>query len=495
MALDNHRRGLEILLILIMTLASLSSINHFHDWGGDFAQYLNNAKDLVTGNTTQQREILDHENFTPLSRGAGFSLLLSPLYSLFHDQIAAYTTLISIAFIFVTLILFRFFLHQSFQPVVGLLLTLCFALNPDVFVQKLEILPTFPFLILLYIGFIWFNQKQDRQVLLLGIISGLMVSFRNVGWVFVLAVCLHLGFHLLRHFQWSAVLRLMAYLLVVSIVDIVVKWIVFRTLSFENLAWYDSVFTPGQMWEKMQENIRYYYDLFHLFFRQYLIRLPFTYYEKVFLLFVLMGFLTRLKQWKLTDTFLVIYMMLILSYFWQSGMRFLVPVLPIVLTYMGFGLQWLTGFLSRGRKPAILMATVLLSGLLLAGQLGQTMKIWSRAKNPVNGPQLTDAAAAFSYVENNISPTEPIAFHKPWVLHHFTDRISMAINPKDGLKGFSMRYFEDKMTRFEVKYVLVGINPEDRAIYNKDLVSAVGSKADFSEIWSNDSFVLLVKEE
>ncbi|MDW3197530.1 MAG: hypothetical protein R8G66_34510 [Cytophagales bacterium] len=489
-----YRYHVESFLIIFLGSVLLTSINHTHDWGGDFAQYMNNASDLINGTKTQQQEILDHENFTPLSRGAGFSLLLAALYPVFQDSIAPYTIFISLCLIIASIGLFQFFKKEGLSPWLSLAMVLIFVLHPLVVVQRMEILPTFPFLILLFIGFSIVDQSSKKSILLLGMVVGLMISFRNVGWVFMAALFIHEGIDLLKSFHWQKVFRVLLIVIVSQVVDLLIKWIVFGQLSFENLSWYDSVFTPAQMWLKVQENFFYYYDLIHLFFRQYLVQVNHTLYEKAFLALVLLGFLSRLRSWKLYDTFFLLYLALILTYFWQSGMRFLVPVLPIILGYLGSGMKWLLSKFIKEEHPRWLVFSLCLPIIFLIGQANESMAAIQQAKSTVPGPQSPAAIEAFDFIRRHTDPAQSIAFHKPWVLHHYTGRVSMAINPKNGIEGFSMSYLVDKMQRFKVDYLLISIDPKDVAIYNQTLVSAISGDTRLTERRRNDAFVFFVIE-
>lgn len=483
----------RVLLILVLVPLGFSSINSSHDWGGDFAQYLNNAKDLVNGSYHETPEVLDHENFTPLTRGAGFSLILAGFYPFFKDEIFGYTTLISFMWILASLVLFQYFKTHEFRAPIGILMVMVFALNPSVFALKLEILPTFLFLTFLYIGLI-LAEQQHKNVFLLALVTGLMISFRNVGWVFVLAVIIHLGYDLVRVFQWHKVLKITTFLLLTLSIDLVIKWLVFRNLSFENIFWYGSAIAPGLGLPGLQQNIGYYYELIHVFVKPFLWGSPHSYFQKFVLIIVFIGFISRLRNWQIADTFFVIYLLLLFFYPAQSGMRFLIPVVPMVIVYLALGLNWIIQSFDRKRRLTVLLP-FLVMGLFLFNQVGEIWTIRQKSKALIYGPQTSDASEAFEYIKTHVSKDEIVVFHKPWVLHHYTDRISMAINPKKGPQSLTMSYLDQKIATFEAKYLMVCIDPLDRAVYHEGLVYSLKENEAFNKVWSNDSFVLLVRDE
>ncbi len=484
-----HRNLPEIILTILVGIVVFSSANTFHDWGGDFAQYLDNARDLVSGQKNQQNEVLDSINFAPTTRGSGFSLMLSSIFLVFGGEIIFFTTFLSFIFLSGILVLYWYYLKFELNKSLAFLLSLAFALHPEVLALKFEILPTFPFLVLLYLFFLNEKSIYSNQLWLVALLAGLLVSFRNVGWVLYISIMIHLGIAATKGLKRTELIRLIGFAMIVPGVEFITKWIVFGTPTSENLSWYQQAFHLNDQlvfWNRLL----YYYDQFLIVFKPgYLgaFALPFS---KFMIILAFIGWCCRVyrKHWSIADTFVICYGILLILYEGVSGIRFLIPVLPIVLLYWTTGVHFVLIKLNERTINKVRMT--LIFGFILL-YLPNTIALIQKAKSPISGPNNSDAQEAFSYVRNSISEHEATAFHKPWVFHYYTDRTSMAINPKNGRDRLSMDYLVDKMTRFKVDYLLLSISPADFAIYDESFIIAIQTDKRFTEQWRNNSFVFL----
>lgn len=70
--MSNRIYYLILLITLILPLGFIIGINDYHDWGGDFAQYLNQTQDFISGNITTKYAVLNYEEVSPKQRGSGF---------------------------------------------------------------------------------------------------------------------------------------------------------------------------------------------------------------------------------------------------------------------------------------------------------------------------------------------------------------------------------------------------------------------------------------
>lgn len=484
-----QRNRPEILLIVILGIILISSVNRTHDWGGDFAQYLDNTRDMVVGNIEPTHEVLDGINFAPATRGAGFSLLLAPIYLFFGDEILHFTTYISSIFLLCVLILHKFNRKSGLSTPLAWLLTLTFALHPDVIALKFEILPTFPFLALLYLFFQNDQIRSNKQLAFVTLLVGIMISFRNVGWSVYLVALIHFSLSWIKSKNRTKLIHVIGFSLAVPLIVMFIKWVVFRSTTTENLSWYGTAFHMED-WQTLGNRLLYYYDQLLNFYKIAFLGSFGLIVGKVMILLTLLGWGYRLfqKKWSMTDSFIVCYGLILIFYEGVSGIRFLIPILPLLLLCWVNGLAFIllkAREVLSNRIQLAAITTILV--LFLPG-------IWTlilKAKTPIPGPNTPVSKEAFTYIQNNLSTHEATAFHKPWVFHYYTGRTSMAINPKNGKEGFSMDYLVNKMTRFKVAYILVSINPNDVAVYNHKLVMTLQEDPRFTERWRNDDFAFL----
>ena len=483
-----HRFLPEILLIALMGIILFSSVNHTHDWGGDFAQYLDNARDLITKANAPGDEVLDGINFAPASRGAGFSLLIAPVYLLFGDAILHFTIFISVFALLVTLILFKFYQKSGLNTPLAFLLTLIFILNPATFQLKFEILPTFPFLALLYIIFIHKKAKSAKQLGLLALLVGCLISIRNVGWVCYLSLFIHVLISWVKHPVPKELLKLMGFALIAPLTEMTIKWLVFGYATEENLSWYGSTFHLND-WSVFWDRLVYNYDQLLVFFKPTSMGTTGLTFGKLMIAITFLGWGYRLyqKHWGLADTFTLCYGLILLLYEGVSGIRFLIPVLPMALFYWIIGIIFLLSRLKEELANRIKLA--FLTSFLLMTFPG-TWTLLRQSQFPIAGPNTTEAQEAFDYIQQTLSEQEVTAFHKPWVFHYYTDRVSMPINPKTGMKGFTMPYLVEKMKKYQVNHILVSIAEWDKVIYNSKLIHGIREDTRFIRQWQNESFAL-----
>lgn len=484
-----QRNRPEISLVVILGILLILSVNRTHDWGGDFAQYLDNTRDLVIGSNELTHEVLDGINFAPATRGAGFSLLLAPIYLIFGDDILHFTIYISSIFLLCVVVLFKFNRKSGLSTPIAWLLTLAFALHPDVIALKFEILPTFPFLALLYLFFQNDQIKSNKQLALVTLLVGTLISFRNVGWSVYLVALIHFSVSWIKSKNRTNLVHVIGFALAVPLIDMFIKWVVFGSTTTENLSWYGTAFHVED-WQTLGNRLLYYYDQLLSFFKVAVLGIIGLTIGKVMILLTLLGWGYTLfqKKWSMADSFIVCYSLILIFYEGVSGIRFMIPILPLLLLYWANGLALILVKVREVLSNRIQLATIItILVLFLPG-------IWAlilKAKTSIPGPNTPASQEAFTYIQNNLSTHEATAFHKPWVFHYYTGRTSMAINPKNGKEGLSMDYLVNKMTRFKVAYILVSINPNDVAIYNHKLVIDLQEDSRFTERWRNDAFAFL----
>ena len=161
------------------------NISEKHSWGDDYAQYLYQARDFLSSEKSEL-EILNYQDFSPKERGPGFSLLISPIYYLFQNSIKYHKLFISFFYTLMGLVLFFFFRKKlRFEKqivLIPLLLALNVLYNYNVYLMKLYIIPVFPFMVVLYLVFLLKNNQKIFVFLIIGFLTGCLISTKNLGW-------------------------------------------------------------------------------------------------------------------------------------------------------------------------------------------------------------------------------------------------------------------------------------------------------------------------
>ena len=141
---------LNIVFVIFTLPIIFININSKHDWGDDFAQYLDQAKHFVNIEKPVESKILDSENYSPHERDVGFSLLITPCYYFFGNQISPFIYLISSSLFLLGLTLtslYKKIYNTKNDKLLPYLMVIVLLFNYHVLLLKMEILPIFPFML------------------------------------------------------------------------------------------------------------------------------------------------------------------------------------------------------------------------------------------------------------------------------------------------------------------------------------------------------------
>lgn len=122
-------------LACVSGLLMLALIDGSHNWGGDFSQYIAQAKALIAGtiptqiaNNTLMMSLNDFP-YGPNVYPWGYPLLLAPVLAIFGENLAALKC-VNIALFSLFIICFYCYVARRFSMGASITLTLAFALNP-----------------------------------------------------------------------------------------------------------------------------------------------------------------------------------------------------------------------------------------------------------------------------------------------------------------------------------------------------------------------------
>ena len=179
--------------------------------------------------------------------------------------------------------------------------------------------------------------------------------------------------------------------------------------------------------------------------------------------------------------FAVFHMAILILYPGRQGLRFILPILPIMLFFLFVGSSEFGNWLSRNwrnenRSRFIdgLMVAALFIGIAGPVILNSIQHEPSPISSYVaSGPYSENSQDVFDYIRNNSGEDDSIVFWKPRVLSYFTNRRSaFAVSLEDLTSGrygyvlvFLTEYSDEQMGRLLV--TVTSSNPENfRPIYN-----------------------------
>ena len=473
-------RSLIIWLFLLPILLTPTSNNN--DWGDDYCQYLDQTEDLMRSNQ-EKPDVIHPDTYAPAHRGEGFSLLLALPY-FFENTHSSYLVFISFSLILLGGVLYRYFadkadlLKGSSLPI---LLTLVIIYNYQVLRLKMEILPIYPFMAAVYTAHYLIGRTDRNMTLYIAFIAGLAISIANMGYALYISIVVYYFYQWLKKDGNIGVRKLVYMIFIPIITDQLIKRLVLGSWSYENLSWYENVFSFNSITQTITANLEVYCNAFLYFFEQeiwgwanILIRIA------VLILFPI-GLVVRWwKGWKPEDLFLFIYLFILLLYPYQNaGIRFILPIFPLILLYIAQGSITIFERMKLRIKPLVMIFFI---GILLSNTINVFNLVSSR-ELPKAGPQTTDATDCFDYIKEHIKEGEVIAFLKPWALHYYTGKTTFPIKPDSPNIPAS-----SDLQRNNVRYILVSTDPGDQAVYNPILAEQIRMDSSFSIVWSNECF-------
>jgi hypothetical protein len=475
--------------LIILSCLHLFSINvkDSHDWGDDFAQYIHQAKNITKGVSQSETGYIFNKNLPlsgPPAYSMGFPLLLAPVYALAGNSIISFSYLISTFFLLCALIFFRFF-RKYLSAFSSYLLVLIFVSNTWMLDFKMEIVSDIPFTFFLFLAVVLYSdlKKPVYSFILLGLISGFLISIRSLGTAFIIAVVIHELLAYKKEKGTTGRQRLayaaLLFPLISAGVFVFINYILFDIPRghFEESSRF---FTNENIYDKILVNINYYFDVFLNLFN--------TVPENRYALFstliksgmfslMLLGFFIRIKKRiSFIEIFLIIYMIVLYTYpYSYSGYRFLIPVTPIFLLYAAEALRFLQHSLSWNKKIIYTLAIV---SFYLAYKYDWQI-ILNDQNTVLQGPQRLDSRAAFEHIKASTSKDARILFRKPRALALYTNRNCFENKPDESFVNL-----QNQLLEYNIDYILINEEISDDTI--KSFVAK--NTGNVQLVWNNSTF-------
>lgn len=427
-------------LILVFSLLLplfFININDHHDWGDDFAQYIQQTINIVNGvEQGQSNYVFNNENqyFGPPTYTVGFPVLLAPVYFLFGNSIIAFSYYITLILVLTMILVFKL-LNNYYQFTIALISTLLFAYNPWILRFKGEILSELPFTlflilsIYLYIRTLKSNSLRSNYVLM-GLSIGYCMLIKGIGIVLLFAI---LSDRLLFLFKTKKLNIKKAELFnwCLSLASAIGIYLLFSELLFpikiNTYGFFYDLLYFEDMANTLLQTSKYYILVFQNFFPPENGYWTFaSLITKSFLLtFFLLGlFLKSLKDPGIKEIITIIYLFIIFSFpNTTQGFRYLLPIFPIMLFHILYGISSIK--LSKGLHRKLFFIIIVISiGYQYKGDLYSVVD----NKEVINGPQHPKSIELFKYIEEETKPNSRFVFARPKALGLYCSRKSYSNN-------------------------------------------------------------------
>lgn len=471
----NHSRQRFFLFLILAVIGGfyLATLRPGQRWNDDFSQYIHHALNIVNGRDYRDTGYL----YDPITAVIGprfyppvFPLLLAPEVALFGLNLTAMKVVVILFFL-----LFLGVFAWSFKedlPFPFLATAICIlGFNPYFWDIKDNIVSDLPFLFFLYLamGVIqWSYARPDRpdrrtwkRALLLGLLLYLIFGTRSAGAILVPALFL---FEILR-------LKRLSPFPVIALAVLGVLWLI-QHLAIPGSDGYGDqlVFFP----RVILNNLHLYFDGFFAIWANGFLTAFQAGLFAILTFFAGWGVFIRLKKGiSIYELFAALYLVLLLFWRANQGMRFLIPLAPLFVLYFAQGLVqfWrLAAPRTRITASMVILAAILLS---YVGVYSQT------SFGPFQeGVETHNSQELFTFIRQNTQAGEPLLFIWPRALALYTGRPASGYSTLEN-EHFTLGFAQNK----GIHYFIVKTGEDYLRLLVKrypDLFEKVFSNPDFS---------------
>ncbi len=409
-------RSLVLGVVAAITILHLLTLRDGHDWGGDFSLYLQHAENIAGGRPyVSSRYIHDSHlagNVPPAAYPPVFPLLLAPAFAVWANP--PLTVLKAVVVVLFSLALLTVYstLRTRLSAGQALLATAAVGLNPFLWQFKDSILSDLPFLLFAYLT-LWLatrlleGSSSERDSPLLAVTTGLTlylaIGTRTVGIALMPTLLAYESITRRRFPKTTALTASVAVALVA-----VQSWLLGATSSY------------GGMWRlelsALLHNLYSYPAASWHLFDNGQSQTVAVVLAALLGIVAMAGFVIVMKkQFSILEMFAVFYAIPLLLWPHYQGMRFLIPLVPLLFYWAIVAATEL-----RRRRPLTqyrIAVTILLLAVGISYVSHYATANYGRIK-----PGITDTAAEglFGWVHSHTTADDLLIFAKPRVLAYFT---------------------------------------------------------------------------
>lgn len=411
-----------------------------HNWGGDFAQYIQQAENIVEGKSQADTYyVFNPENpyLAPPSYSVGFPILLAPVYAIYGNNIRAYNIYMSIILLISGLLIFAF-LKQHLSLMHSMMAVLLFIYNPWILSFKASVISDLPFLMFFVAALVLFNGYRDslfRSILLGGIIAFAML-IRSIGVVLLVAIIAQFILRIIRIYKtkngdelkyWKTELLPVP----VALLFYIIVTVLILPIQSESISFFSTLFNFSELGGIVLTTLNYYIYYFQNFFETDAGAWGFTtaITKSAMLTFLIIGLISGLTEridYKLIILFF--YLGIVFSFpNTTQGFRYFIPVIPLLILYIFKGMYAIR--LEAIKKTSYLSIIIfVVIGLQYKRDITEVV---NQTRTVLEGPQQKESQAVFDFIRKQTEKKDTVVFTKPRVLGLYANRYSFTCAPED----------------------------------------------------------------
>jgi hypothetical protein len=475
----NNKKTQCLVLLLFSSIAIFyfATIRQGHDWGGDFSMYIHHAKNLSEGRDYADTGYLvnpDSFMLGPPTYPPVFPLLLVPIWKSLGFHLKAMKILVIFFFLLSLFIIWFSFKKKVSFGAAGLL-TAILGFNPYFWEKKDSVTSDIPFLFFCYVALYLidklnaaFPSRKNWPLysVAIGFTMYLAYGTRSIGLLLVPSVFL---FDILknRRISKSSVLSALVFGL----------FLIFQNLYFHSDTNYFLVLKHFSV-RSVMHNLIFYLSLpLALWNNGYSMFISKILFVALNIICIIGVVTSAKKQIDIHLIFMIVYLSFIVFWPTEGTLRYLIPVIPLYMLYILFGIESLNR-LPFG-KLGYAISVIFLTAIFLSYVGRYTQMEYGRFMSGIAKPETIEF---FDFVKQNTRENDVLIFRKPRVLALCTGRrASVYHQPYDPV--LLWHYFR----RINATYIVAGPFHSDNAF----LVPFLSNYGKYvKEVFSNGDFVV-----
>lgn len=455
------KRKAYLFLFVIIGLTAVIYLISFrpgHNWGGDFSQYIAQAKSIAEGYDFPGKFIGTYGTFI---YPWGFPLLLSPIYSLFGLNILAMKIYVSLFFLLSLLMIFLLF-QKKFVYTQTLLLVSIFALNPYFFHFKDSVLSDIPFFLFSLSSIfliqqiviekkIWVNKFVSYSLIGFFVFFSYLIRSQGIYLIPTLLLCQYISNR--SSFKQGLIpyLRSNKLEFIPYIIFMILAVVVNNVFPNGGSAYFKMFFSQLTL-TSIIKNIYYYSILISTFYDIDILPYGPLQISKVFfgitIPFTILGIIKNVKKDYLYLVYIFFTFLLLILWPGRQGLRFMFTILPFYIYFLFVGiskipisLQIPSKFNPLNWNLVNIVAIILILGSCVGiGICCFQYHVFDKS-NIIEGPYTVESSEMLGYISKNTSEEDVIIFNKPRVMTLYANKISKKILDFDQIMDSKADYF------------------------------------------------------
>lgn len=435
------RNSLLVGILILSFILGASRLTRGHEWGDDFASYIMQAKSILSGGT---EEFVRENAFTifessaqigPVAYPWGYPLTLVPVYALKGNHPLA-LKLPGLFFFGGFLVCLYLLIRNRLTWGESLLLVALFAFNPMLIDFLDQILSDIPFLFFSTLALVLMtneNQRSPLQSILLGGVIAFAFFIRTTGILLLASFLAVEAFSLWRRrADRESNKRILLGMVIVS-AAFGLLWGIYALLFPGGGESYFAQYQAFRL-ETMLAFIGAYFQLFSLFLGEAIL---WKYIYYLLFVFFLGGLWIRRKEEPVFIVFFSLWMILLVTWPYWQGPRFIFPLLPLFIYFalqgMKMAIDKLPGrYRLAGQGIFFGFWLSILAVFLFNSSLSAYINL--RDDRSINGPYDPVSGEVYAFLQEETPSDSVVVFFKPRAMRLMADRDTLMIYQCDGLR-------------------------------------------------------------